>query len=211
MSKEGDRTEGEKADHQVPQHAHDLVVLANQQQADKGHSERRDQPAGIDTGKDPDPGRSRLQIGRNGDHVDNHDRHQERCGDPLAVALPRQRLEVVTCHQADMRGDGLDYGQEGGNQEGHPGQLIAGLSPHGDGRPHVRGVVVRCTRNQFWCDASQKSFADYSAYGVSIAGRLAGVALAVVIPVVLRGRRGLSGPGAAQGDLYTEPFETRGA
>ena len=49
---------------------------------------------------------------------------------------------------------------------------------------------------------------SFTGYWVYIAGPLAGAALAVVIAFVLRGPGGgRSGAGAAQGDLFTEPYE----
>jgi aquaporin Z len=49
----------------------------------------------------------------------------------------------------------------------------------------------------------------FSSYWVYIAGPLAGAAIAVGIAFVLRGRGGgRSGAGAAQGDLFTEVYET---
>jgi aquaporin Z len=49
----------------------------------------------------------------------------------------------------------------------------------------------------------------FTGYWVYIAGPLAGAAIAVVIAFVLRGRGGgQSGAGAAQGDLFTEVYET---
>jgi aquaporin Z len=48
----------------------------------------------------------------------------------------------------------------------------------------------------------------FTGYWVYIAGPLAGAAVAVLIAFVLRGRGGgLSGSGAAQGDLFTEVYE----
>jgi aquaporin Z len=49
----------------------------------------------------------------------------------------------------------------------------------------------------------------FTSYWVYIAGPLAGAAIAVVIAFVLRGRGGgKSGAGAAQGDLFTEVYES---
>jgi aquaporin Z len=49
----------------------------------------------------------------------------------------------------------------------------------------------------------------FTSYWVYIAGPIAGAAIAVVIAFVLRGRGGgKSGAGAAQGDLFTEVYET---
>jgi len=49
----------------------------------------------------------------------------------------------------------------------------------------------------------------FTSYWVYIAGPLAGAVLAVGIAFVLRGRGGgKSGAGAAQGDLFTEVYET---
>ena len=51
--------------------------------------------------------------------------------------------------------------------------------------------------------------ATFTSYWVYIAGPLAGAAIAVVIAFVLRGRGGgKSGAGAAQGDLFTEVYES---
>jgi aquaporin Z len=51
--------------------------------------------------------------------------------------------------------------------------------------------------------------ATFTSYWVYIAGPIAGGALAVVIAFVLRGRGGgRSGAGAAQGELFTETYET---
>jgi aquaporin Z len=51
--------------------------------------------------------------------------------------------------------------------------------------------------------------ANFTSYWVYIAGPLAGAAIAVVIAFVLRGRGGgKSGAGAAQGDLFTEVYES---
>src|SRR6202042_2229274 len=48
----------------------------------------------------------------------------------------------------------------------------------------------------------------FTGYWVYLAGPLAGAALAVVVAFVLRGRGGgLSGSGAAQGDLFTHVYE----
>ena len=48
----------------------------------------------------------------------------------------------------------------------------------------------------------------FTSYWVYIAGPIAGAALAVVIAFVLRGRGGdKSALGAAQGELFTEPYE----
>jgi aquaporin Z len=50
---------------------------------------------------------------------------------------------------------------------------------------------------------------SFTGYWVYIAGPLAGAVLAVVIAFVLRGPGGgRSGAGAAQGDLFTEPYES---
>jgi aquaporin Z len=49
----------------------------------------------------------------------------------------------------------------------------------------------------------------FTGYWVYIAGPVAGAAVAVIIAFVLRGRGGgRSGAGAAQGDLFTEVYET---
>ena len=49
----------------------------------------------------------------------------------------------------------------------------------------------------------------FTSYWVYIAGPIAGAAVAVVIAFILRGRGGgRSGAGAAQGDLFTEVYET---
>src|SRR5216684_2847620 len=51
--------------------------------------------------------------------------------------------------------------------------------------------------------------ANFTSYWVYIAGPVAGAAIAVVIAFVLRGRGGgKSGAGAAQGDLFTEVYES---
>jgi aquaporin Z len=51
--------------------------------------------------------------------------------------------------------------------------------------------------------------ANFTSYWVYIAGPIAGAAIAVVIAFVLRGRGGgKSGAGAAQGDLFTEVYES---
>src|SRR3984957_10772150 len=51
--------------------------------------------------------------------------------------------------------------------------------------------------------------ANFTSYWVYIAGPLAGAAIAAVIAFVLRGRGGgKSGAGAAQGDLFTEVYES---
>jgi aquaporin Z len=48
----------------------------------------------------------------------------------------------------------------------------------------------------------------FTSYWVYIAGPLAGATLAAIIAFVLRGPGGgRSGAGAAQGDLFTEPYE----
>ena len=50
---------------------------------------------------------------------------------------------------------------------------------------------------------------NFTSYWVYIAGPIAGAAIAVVIAFVLRGRGGgKSGAGAAQGDLFTEVYES---
>jgi aquaporin Z len=49
----------------------------------------------------------------------------------------------------------------------------------------------------------------FTSYWVYIAGPIAGAAIAVAIAFVLRGRGGgKSGAGAAQGDLFTEVYES---
>jgi aquaporin Z len=51
--------------------------------------------------------------------------------------------------------------------------------------------------------------ANFTSYWVYVAGPIAGAAIAVVIAFVLRGRGGgKSGAGAAQGDLFTEVYES---
>ena len=51
--------------------------------------------------------------------------------------------------------------------------------------------------------------ANFTSYWVYIAGPIAGAAIAVLIAFVLRGRGGgKSGAGAAQGDLFTEVYES---
>jgi aquaporin Z len=51
--------------------------------------------------------------------------------------------------------------------------------------------------------------ATFTSYWVYIAGPIAGAVIAVGIAFVLRGRGGgKSGAGAAQGDLFTEGYET---
>jgi aquaporin Z len=58
----------------------------------------------------------------------------------------------------------------------------------------------------FGTDLASTTFTSYWVY---IAGPIAGAAIAVVIAFVLRGRGGgKSGAGAAQGDLFTEVYET---
>ena len=157
MGQERHRPESEEAKHQVLQRAHDLVVLSDKQQADQNQSQRQDRPTGINAGENPDPGRSCLQIGRNGHHVDGDDRYQEDGGDFTAITPPRQRLEVAARHRADMCRDGLDDAQERSHQEGNPGQLIAGLCPDGDCRAHIGRIVVRRPREQLGSDAPQKT------------------------------------------------------
>jgi aquaporin Z len=50
---------------------------------------------------------------------------------------------------------------------------------------------------------------DFTSYWVYVAGPLAGAAIAVLIAFVLRGRGGgRAGAGAAQGDLFTEVYES---
>jgi aquaporin Z len=49
----------------------------------------------------------------------------------------------------------------------------------------------------------------FTNYGVYIAGPIAGAALAVIIAFILRGRGGgKTGSGAAQGDIFTETYES---
>jgi len=49
----------------------------------------------------------------------------------------------------------------------------------------------------------------FTSYWVYVAGPIAGAVLAVAIAIILRGRGGdKSALGAAQGDLFTESYET---
>ena len=140
--------EGQEAEHQVPQHRHHLAVLPRQQQAGQSRPQRHHQPAGADAGQQPDPGRPGLQIGGDRDQADHHHRHQQDGGHAPAITLQGKRLEVVSGHRADPRRDRQDNAQQRGNQQRHPGQLIAGLSTDGSSRADVGGVVIRRRRHQ---------------------------------------------------------------
>jgi aquaporin Z len=68
----------------------------------------------------------------------------------------------------------------------------------------ISGASMNPART-FGPDLASTSFTSYWVY---IAGPIAGAVLAVGIAFVLRGRGGgKSGAGAAQGDLFTEPYE----
>ena len=142
MGQECGRPERHKADKQVTQQAHHFVVLADQQQPDQRQSQRQHQPAGVDAGQEPDPGGPGLKVGGDGDHVDDHHRHQKDSGHASAVSLEGQRLEVVACHRADLGGDGLDHSEQGRDQQRHPGQLVARGSP--DARRPCQRWSGRC-------------------------------------------------------------------
>ena len=146
MGQVGGGPESKKANEHVPQHAYHLVVPTDQQQPDESQPERHDQPAGADAGQDADAGRPGLNVGRDGDHVDDHHRHDKYPGCASAVPLQSQRLQVAPRHRADLGGNGLNHSEQGGDQQGQPGQLVARPSPDGDRRADVGRVVVRRSR-----------------------------------------------------------------
>ncbi len=118
MGQVGGRRERQETQQQVAQHAHHLVVPADQQESDQRQSQWCHQPAGVDAGQQPDPGRAGLQVGGDGDHVDDDHRHEQDGGHSSAVTLQRQRLQVAACHRADVGGDGLHDPEQRRDEQG---------------------------------------------------------------------------------------------
>jgi hypothetical protein len=71
-------------------------------------------PARGATNQQSDPRGPGLEIGRNGEQVDEDNRHQEERSYASAVPLQSQSLKVIVCYFANLCGDGLDYSEQGG-------------------------------------------------------------------------------------------------
>ncbi len=137
-------SKSKKAQQHIAQHGHHLVVLADHQQAEERKSQRHHQPARVDAGQQSDYGRSGLEIGRDRDHIDEHNRRQEDRTHTMAVALHGQPLQVGARHGSDMGRDRQNHPQKGGRQAARPRRAGRRFGPRR--RQPCRRWSGRCPR-----------------------------------------------------------------
>lgn len=130
-------------EHDVLQHLLDLVVRAEQQQAQHDDRDRRDErfPRGVQ--QQPQRGGTRFEVSRDDEDRDDQNRSEEQELTAATETQPHQGLEILARDDAHLRADHEHRGQDREDQHGQPREGVDGRGPDDRDGGDRRGVDVR--------------------------------------------------------------------